>query len=72
MNEELKALLTLKDINSNHIYNLECEIYKRKELIKQLDNVIYNKCQHKWVLDYSGCGPCDSADRVCATCNLSR
>ena len=42
------------------------------ENIKIIERILYNKCNHEWELDFSGCGPHDRPDRICKICNLYR
>jgi hypothetical protein len=47
-------------------------VEKNRQDIKNLEDIIYEICDHKWEYDYSGCGPHDGPDKVCSNCNLYR
>lgn len=41
-----------------------------KQQVKQMENVIYFKCDHKWMIDHSNVG--EHTEYVCVKCNLSK
>lgn len=47
-------------------------VEKSRQDIENIEDIIYNICDHNWEYDYSGCGPHDGPDKVCRECNLYR
>jgi hypothetical protein len=38
--------------------------------VKRMEDVIYSKCDHQWMVDYSNVG--EHTEHLCAKCNLSK
>jgi hypothetical protein len=41
-----------------------------QQQVKRMEDVIYSKCDHQWIVDYSNVG--EHTEHVCAKCNLSK
>jgi hypothetical protein len=47
-------------------------VEKSRQDIENIEDIIYELCDHNWEYDYAGCGPHDGPDKVCKDCNLYR
>jgi hypothetical protein len=41
-----------------------------QQQVKRMEDVIYSKCDHQWIVDYSNVG--EHTEHLCAKCNLSK
>lgn len=41
-----------------------------QQQVKRMEDVIYSKCDHQWMVDYSNVG--EHTEHLCAKCNLSK
>ena len=64
--KEIQDLQTLRA-------ELSCAKKRVSELqqqVKRMEDVIYSKCDHQWMVDYSNVG--EHTEHLCAKCNLSK
>ena len=43
---------------------------ERQQQVKRMEDAIYSKCDHEWMVDYSNVG--EHTEHLCAKCNLSK
>lgn len=63
---EIKDLQTLRA----ELSSAKKKVSALQQQVKQMEDVIYSKCIHEWIVDYSNVG--EHTEHVCATCNLSK
>lgn len=68
----VKELIELKNSTENEKWTYYKKFQQMDEKIKELEYLIYKKCNHEWERDYTYCGHYDKAEHICKFCNLNR
>jgi len=66
----LTDLIHLRDKTSKERWEHLRKFEELQKKISKIEKEIYQKCDHKWYLDYGASGPYDGPDRICSVCNL--
>lgn len=65
----------MKEIQDLEILRAELLLSKQKvailqQQVKQMENTVYSKCAHDWIVDHSNVG--EHTEYVCTQCHMSK
>ena len=64
--KEIQDLQTLRA----ELSSAKKRVGELQQQVKRMEDVIYSKCDHQWMVDYSNVG--EHTEHLCAKCNLSK
>tara|TARA_B100000424_G_scaffold178914_1_gene138348 strand:+ start:4003 stop:4245 length:243 start_codon:yes stop_codon:yes gene_type:complete len=70
-NLSIEELNKIKNSIFNQINDYNTKIIKLKEIIMNIDQIIYQSCDHTWIKD-SPCTPYERSEKYCIKCKLCK
>tara|TARA_B100001093_G_C26858987_1_gene1028945 strand:+ start:1492 stop:1716 length:225 start_codon:yes stop_codon:yes gene_type:complete len=65
---KIQDLLKEKELMKIQLHDYEKKISEIKNKLKNIDNTIYNTCEHKWIRDYDNYD--ELSKKFCLHCGL--